>query len=57
MDRLQHLMAFARAGGGVLIVDDTGLPKTGDASMGVAWVGRTRAHEPGGQLPDAGDHA
>lgn len=36
MDRMRvaHMSAHARAGEGVLIFDDTGLPKKGDASVG-----------------------
>lgn len=33
--RIEHMSAHARTGSGVLIVDDTGLPKKGDASVGV----------------------
>ena len=33
--RIQHLSAHARSGAGALIFDDTGLPKKGDASVGV----------------------
>jgi SRSO17 transposase len=34
--RVQHLVARSPAGG-VLLLDDTGLPKQGNASVGVAW--------------------
>jgi SRSO17 transposase len=34
--RIEHMLAYATAGDGVLIVDDTGLPKKGTASVGVA---------------------
>ncbi len=38
MDRIRagHMLERARVGGGVLIFDDTGIPKQGDASVGVA---------------------
>ena len=35
--RVQQLSREATTGGGVLIVDDTGMPKQGTASVGVAW--------------------
>ncbi len=35
--RVQQLSRAATTGGGVLVVDDTGIPKQGTASVGVAW--------------------
>src|SRR6266852_3138884 len=35
--RVQQLNREATAGGGVLIVDDTGMPTQGTGSVGVAW--------------------
>jgi SRSO17 transposase len=35
--RVQQLSREATAGGGVLLVDDPGIPKQGNASVGVAW--------------------
>lgn len=34
--RIEHMSIHARSGAGALILDDTGLPKKGDASVGVA---------------------
>jgi len=33
--RIEHMLAYATAGDGVLIIDDTGLPKKGTGSVGV----------------------